>query len=142
MTTVMDKHIGLSLFHISVVAPFFLYVGFIRGQLMPWIFTVLQIMGILLLTFHGYRTLVKWKAHSLTVWVNIFHVVLIAPLLLYIGCMGYDTPRWAYEILIMLGFAAIGYHLYSIVVNIQEMSFYHAAAETKKKSEETVLAAN
>ena len=138
----MDSHIALSLFHVGVVAPFLLYVGLVRGQVMPFIFTVLQILGILLLVYQGYKTLVKWKANSLTVWVNIFHVVVVAPLILYIGCMGYDTPRWAYEILLMLAFAAIGYHLYSIVSTIQEMSFHHAAAETKKKSEQTVLQGN
>jgi len=35
--------------------------------------------------------------------------------------MGYDTPRWAYEVLAMLGFAALGYHIYQIVLSVQKM---------------------
>jgi hypothetical protein len=35
--------------------------------------------------------------------------------LIYIGAKGPDTPRWAYEVLLMFAFAAGGYHLYSLV---------------------------
>lgn len=117
----MTDHIQLSAFHVLVVAPFFLYVAFVRGQLMPWVFTVLQVMGLLVLLFHTYRIITRWKSHGLTVWVNILHVLAVAPLLLYIGCMGYDTPRWAFEVLAMLGFAALGYHIYQIVLTVQKM---------------------
>ena len=117
----MDHHITLSLFHIFFVGPLFLYVAFIRGQLMPWVFTILQLLGLLVLVYHAYRILTRWKSHGLTVWVNILHVFTVAPLLIYIGCMGYDTPRWAYEVMAMFGFAVVGYHIYSIVMNIQRM---------------------
>jgi threonine/homoserine/homoserine lactone efflux protein len=117
----MTDHIQLSAFHVFVVAPFFLYVAFVRGQLMPWVFTTLQVLGLIVLLFHAYRIITRWKAQSLTVWVNILHVVAVAPILLYIGCMGYDTPRWAYEVLAMLGFSALGYHIYQIVLSVQKM---------------------
>jgi len=133
----MGSHIQLSLFHIFIVAPFFLYVAFVRGQLMPWVFTTLQVLGLLVLLFHSYRILTRWRAQSLTVWINVIHVVAVAPLLLYIGCMGYDTPRWAFEVLAMLGFAALGYHIYSMVLNIQDMNKEIRTAEIKKVSEET-----
>jgi hypothetical protein len=51
--------------------------------------------------------------------------------------MGYDTPRWAFEVLAMLGFAALGYHIYSMVINIQDMNKDMHSAEIKKVSEET-----
>ena len=117
----MTDHIQLSAFHVFVVAPFFLYVAFVRGQLMPWVFTTLQVLGLIVLLFHAYRIITRWKAQGLTVWVNILHVVAVAPILLYIGCMGYDTPRWAYEVLAMLGFSALGYHIYQIVLSVQKM---------------------
>jgi hypothetical protein len=46
-------------------------------------------------------------------------MLFVAPLLLYIGYHKKDTPRSAYEITMMLGFAAIGYHLFSLVRNIE-----------------------
>ena len=133
----MNKHIAISLFHILIVSPFFLYVAFIRGQLLPWIFTILQILGIVILLYHAYKTMIKWKAQSLSAWVNILHVVAVAPLLLYIGSKGYDTPRWAFEVLAMLGFAVLGYHLYSLVMNIKEETEEHYIAKQKKVTQET-----
>jgi hypothetical protein len=133
----MNGHIALSIFHILVVAPFFLYVAFVRGQLEPWVFTVLQGLGLLLLIYHSYKTIIKWKAHSMSVWVNILHIVAVAPILLYIGSMGYDTPRWAFEILAMLGFSALGYHIYSMVLEIQRMYTNDNKANYVKRHDET-----
>jgi hypothetical protein len=45
-------------------------------------------------------------------WVNLIHILLVGPLLLYIGYNGEKTPRLYFELLLMLGFAAIGYHGY------------------------------
>lgn len=117
----MNSHIPINLFHILLVAPFFLYVAFVRGQLVPWVFSVLFGLGLIIFIYHSYKTILKWKANSLSVWVNILHVVLVAPLLLFIGASAYDTPRWAFEVLAMTGFAALGYHLYSLVLSIQEL---------------------
>lgn len=116
-----QSHIPIALFHILIVAPFFLYVAIVRGQLMPWIFSALLGLGLVIMVYHAYKTVVKWQAHSLSAWVNIIHVVAVAPLLIFIGASGYDTPRWAFEVLAMFGFGAAGYHLYSLVMEIQEM---------------------
>ena len=117
----MSSHIPIALFHIFVVAPFFLYVAFVRGQLMPWIFSALLGLGIVIMVYHAYKTVIKWQAHSISAWVNIIHVVAIAPLLIFIGASGYDTPRWAFEVLAMFGFGALGYHLYNLVLAVQDI---------------------
>ncbi len=116
-----NAHIMISAFHILLIAPFFLYVAFLRGQLVPWIFTVLLGLGTIVLLYHAYKVMVKWQSNSPSVWVNIIHVLIVAPLMLYIGAKAYDTPRWAYEVLAMVGFAALGYHLYSMVTTIQDI---------------------
>ena len=46
------------------------------------------------------------------VWVNLIHIMLVGPLLIYIGSHGIKTPRLYFELLLMLGFASIGYHGY------------------------------
>jgi len=88
---------------------------------MPWIFSALLGLGIVILVYHSYKTVIKWKAHSMTAWVNIIHVIAVAPLLIYIGANAYDTPRWAFEVLAIFGFGALGYHLYNIVLAVQDM---------------------
>ena len=123
-------HIAVSVFHILFVAPLFLYVAFVRGQLPPWIFPTLLALGLLILVYHLYKTMIKWKAHNPSVWVNIIHVLFVAPMLIFVGSKSYDTPRWAFEVLAMLGFSALGYHIYSIVMELQQMS--NATASAKK----------
>jgi hypothetical protein len=45
-------------------------------------------------------------------WVNYFHALIVGPLLVYIGYKGIETSRKYFEMLLMLGMAAIGYHGY------------------------------
>lgn len=125
------SHIGLSIFHVAIVAPALLYVAIMRGQLSPWIFSLLSGVAIILFVYHGYKSFIKWKAQSPSLWINLLHIFLVAPLLLFIGSKGYDTPRWAFELLAMLGFASLGYHIYSIVNMAQEIT-------KKKDSKESV----
>jgi len=117
----IDSHIAVNLFHIFAIAPFFLYVAIVRGQLVPWIFSLLTGLGIVLLVYHGYKTFLKWKAQSPSLWVNAIHVFAVAPLLIFIGSKGYDTPRWAFELLALISFGALGYHIYSIILQINQM---------------------
>ncbi len=113
-------HIILSAFHIFIIVPAFLAVAFLRGQLPPWVFMTLFGVGLVILLYHAYKTILKWRTASPSVWVNILHVLVVAPILIFIGSKGYDTPRWAFEVLAMTGFAALGYHIYSIVSVIQD----------------------
>lgn len=117
----MGSHLPINLFHILVVVPFFIYVAVVRGQLSPWIFSVISGLGVVILVYHGYKTFIKWKAQSPSLWVNAIHFLAVAPLLIFIGSKGYDTPRWAFELLAILGFGALGYHIYSIILQAQEM---------------------
>jgi hypothetical protein len=68
-----------------------------------------------ILVYHGFKLIVRLKNRSGYSWVNALHVITVAPLLLYIGYNKKETPRFAYELLLMLGFAAGGYHLFSLV---------------------------
>ncbi len=113
------SHIPINIFHILVVAPFFLYVAYVRGQLPSWVFQSLLGLGIVIGIYHLYSTIVKYRSGSPSMWVNLIHVVAVAPLLIYMGAKSYDTPRWAFEVLAMFAFAAFGYHLYSIIQELQ-----------------------
>ena len=48
--------------------------------------------------------------------INLFHVLIVAPLLIYVGYMqnyGETKPaRWVYDLLIIIGVFALLYHLY------------------------------
>lgn len=121
----MDPHILISLFHIFAVVPFFLYVAFMRSAIPNWIFTAMLVLGVGIGLYHGYKALRRYQIQSPYLWVNMVHVLYVAPLLIYIGYYEKTTPRPAFELLAMVGFAALGYHLYSLILNINSIQDNH-----------------
>jgi len=105
----------IALLHIFLIGPAMIGVAVFRSQNPDWVYQVLFATGIIVLLYHGYKAVVKLMANHSGAWVNIIHVLLFAPLLIYIGAQHKNTPRAAYEMLAMAGFAALGYHLYSII---------------------------
>ena len=112
----MDHHLVLSIFHVAIVAPFFIYVGIQRASSPEWLFRLIFAIGVVVILFHSFRAYGKWRAGSSSLWVNIIHVVYVGPLMLWIGSQQKETPRAAFEMLLLLAFATGGYHLYNIVL--------------------------
>jgi hypothetical protein len=74
-----------------------------------WMFPVLLSLGIIVFGYHLFKTYVK-SMENKNPWVNLIHIFAVAPILVYIGYYQTETPRFVFEILLMLGFAVIGYH--------------------------------
>jgi hypothetical protein len=110
----MDTHIIINLFHILLIAPFLIWVGISRGTFPDWVFTMLMTLGSIVILYQGYKSYTRLLKGSGYVWVNLLHVLWVGPLLVYIGYKKKDTPRPAYELLLLTAFAAFGYHLYSM----------------------------
>jgi hypothetical protein len=110
----MDKNFLVHLFHILIVGTLFLYVGIRRTNIPNFMYSVLIAFGILVLLYHSFKIYKKLQ-EGVNPWVNYIHVFIVAPLLLYIGLNKKKTSRLYFEILMMLGFAAIGYHGYYLV---------------------------
>ena len=111
----VDGHMILAFFHILFVAPLFFVIAFFQDKLPDWAYTAILGLGAFVLVYQSYKYVLRLSQHSAHAWVNLFHMLLIAPLLLYIGYHRRETPRFAYELCIMAGFAALGYHTYSAI---------------------------
>jgi len=99
------------LFHIIFVGGLFLYIG-IKQKNMPTImYNIILATGVLILFYHFYKGYKKF-INGKNAWVNVFHVLIVAPLLILTGIQKQNTPRYIYELIFMLAFAAIGYHGY------------------------------
>ena len=120
----MDIHILLSLFHIFFVVPVLLYVALSKANTTPTMYQIFLFLGVVVFLYQGYKVFDRLNTGSPYVWVNLIHVLFVAPLMIYIGYTGKDTPRVAYELLALITFAALGYHTYSLIlllnVNHQE----------------------
>ena len=99
------------LFHILFVGGLFLYIGIKQKNIPNYMFNIILFIGVFILLYHGYKIYVKIK-NGQNPWVNLFHILVVAPLLIYIGYEKQNSPRYFYEIIFMLAFAAIGYHGY------------------------------
>lgn len=111
----VDSRIILALIHIVFIVPLLLFIGFKRAATPQWLYMAIFAIGAIILVYHGFKLVIRLRSGSSYSWVNTFHVWTVAPLLLYIGYHKKETPRAAYELLLMLGFAAAGYHMFSIV---------------------------
>jgi hypothetical protein len=118
MRDILDVHFVLSLFHLAMVVPLFLFVGYQRSDTPQWVYLSLLSIGVVVTLYHGVRFVMRY-GRSVYAWVNALHVLLVGPLLCYIGWYGRDTPRWAYELLLILGFGAGGYHLFQLVRGLE-----------------------
>jgi hypothetical protein len=118
MPASLDVHFVLSLFHLAFVVPLFLFVAFQRADTPRWMYQTFLAIGVLVGSYHAFKLIRRWYSGS-SLWVSALHVFLVAPLLAYIGYHGKDTPRSAYELLLMAGFGAGGYHLFQLVKSLE-----------------------
>jgi len=107
----MDSHTLIHLFHIFVVGGLFIYVGINREKINAALFPVLFYLGFGIIIYHLYKAYSYLKAGK-GIWVNLIHILIVGPLLGYIGYYRESVARKYFEMLLMLGFAAIGYHSY------------------------------
>jgi len=111
----MDVHMILAFFHIFCVAPLLFVIAFFQDKMPDWAYTAILGLGLFLIIYQSYKYVLRLSQKSAYAWVNLFHMIIVAPLLLYIGYNRRETPRSAYELCIMVGFAALGYHTYSAI---------------------------
>lgn len=110
------KELYIHLFHILFVGSLFLYVGIKSTNTPTFMYPFLLGLGIIIILYHAYKSYIKFNSGK-NPWVNLIHILIVGPLLIYIGYNNKATPRPAYELLLMLGFAAIGYHGYYAVAD-------------------------
>ena len=107
----MEKRTIISLLHVLLFGPLLIYIG--AG--MPWFSIPSYIivgLGAFIILFHAYMAYGVFTAGR-TPWISLIHVLLVGPALLAYGLGG---PGYVGELLIMLGFAAVGYHAYYLLV--------------------------
>jgi hypothetical protein len=113
----MDIHLQLAIFHVLLIAPLFIYVGLAREQVPDAVFYTMGGLGVAIAGYHGFKAYTKIMAGQ-SPWINYIHIFLVAPLLIILGLYGKTANRKYFELLLMLGFSAFGYHSLSIIREI------------------------
>jgi len=102
-------HLGKNLFHVLFVGPLFLYIGFARNTVPAIVFDLVGVLGLLVLVYHLYRAYERLKNNQ-SAWINWIHIFLVVPLLLILAYLKKDAAPRYFEMCLLLGFAALGYH--------------------------------
>jgi hypothetical protein len=110
----MNTDLIVHLVHVLIFGTLFLYVGITKNKIAAFMYTILLWMGILVILYQAYDL---YAEKGKKAWVNLIHILIIGPLLVYIGSQKEKTSRKFFELLLMLGFAVIGYHGYYIFFN-------------------------
>ena len=100
---------ALSAFHALLVGPGLLYVGLQPQSVPDSVYTGLLVAGLFIFVYHAYKAYVK-LVDGKSAWINWIHIFLVAPLLMIVGYLKKDASRRYFEMLLLLGFAAVGYH--------------------------------
>ena len=97
----------IRLIHILVIGLFLLCIGF-AVPASAWIYPIVLVLGVFLLVY--WLVTLRDQDVFWTVW----HL-LIALVLCWVGILGHGSPRFLFKIIIIVGVAAIGYHLIGLV---------------------------
>lgn len=115
----------INLIHILLIVPFLFYIYYrgINKKEQPienWLCTFLIVISLISMSYHIYKLYNtyytaegekdKWKD-----WVYLIHIFIVFPLLIYIGYNCNETARKYFEILLVVSFAALGYHSYNLI---------------------------
>ena len=73
--------------HVFVLAPLFVYVGIKAEKTPDFFFTVFLVVGAVVALYHSYRIFVTYRNVGLVpyIYINLIHILLVAPLLIYVG---------------------------------------------------------
>lgn len=105
----MDTSLFIYTSHIFLFGPLLIYIGNNYGEnIHNVLFNLLLIIGIGMMVYHSYLVYKKGVSSG---FMYLLHVILFAPVLIYIGLMKKKSFWGAYSLLMIIGFAAIGYHL-------------------------------
>jgi hypothetical protein len=117
-----NKDIFLDLFYMIIISPFLIYIGIQRAGSPEWLFHCLIALASLIALYHLYFAYINFKKGSSTLWVNLFHLLIVAPVLFWIGYNGKTAGRYPYEIILLLGFGILGFHIYSLTLQLNTVT--------------------
>ena len=99
----------LFIFHIIVVFGLLFYVGIKRNKMSNTMFNFLGLLGVFIIIYHIYR-LITNGLHD-KIW-NYLHILVFAPLLIYLSIYKKKSNRVVYDLILMFSFSALGLNLY------------------------------
>jgi hypothetical protein len=111
----LNKHSMINIFHVLVVFPLICYLYYIgiNKKLSGTVCNTLILVSVIGTIYHLYLS--KDRGGVYKAWVNLIHILIVFPLLFIIGYKCEEVKRGFLEMLLLVGFAAVGYHSFNFV---------------------------
>jgi predicted tellurium resistance membrane protein TerC len=93
--------------HILLSAPVFLYLGHMKGQGPEWVYHIAVVLGIIVLLYHAYLLANKYNSMKMISWVNLIHILLVAPILIYVGLNKNNVLYPFWQVCLILGYGVL-----------------------------------
>ena len=109
----------INLLHILVIVPLLFCLYFYKNSLTSTMCNTIIVIALLGMGYHLYRLVKNSELDKMQEWrmtINLIHIFLVFPLLIYIGVKCKEAKRYYYELLLILIFAALGYNLYNFIM--------------------------
>mgnify|MGYP001414075548 CR=1 FL=1 len=104
------------LMHILVFAPLFIYLGHHNTWNNKYLSNILMGLGLVIILYHSYLLAVKYQNIEYISLVNLFHILVIGPILLFIGYKNQiDYPL--NQIFLILGYGSLVNFLLMLLKN-------------------------
>ena len=100
----------LAIVHSLIIGPLLIALGEAGERLRDEAFPAIAVVGGFIAAYHAYRYFTNGMRN-----INLFHMLVVAPVLLYIGIRGKSHAGFAFPLATMLGFAAIGYNVSNLI---------------------------
>jgi hypothetical protein len=107
----MKSYTLIHVLHIAIIGGFLLYVGISEKKTPVGAFHALFVTGIIVFLYHSYL----YYKDGEELATRLFHALLIAPLLIWVGVKQQEATHEAFRFVLMAAFASIGYHTYALI---------------------------
>jgi hypothetical protein len=97
----------INLSHILFGGPLLTYIGYKKDKTETSIFKLLLVSIVLLFLYHGYKLFLHYTKHKYISYVNLFHLLVLVPLLLYVYIRKEKVVYPTYDLLFILGVGII-----------------------------------
>jgi hypothetical protein len=101
-----NRYLLTQIGHILILGPLLLYIG-ITKPTQNWLYRILIILGIISILVFLTKLILAWSTLFWTMW----HVLAIGLILIWVGMKQEKSPAFLFNLLVIIGSAAIGYNL-------------------------------
>jgi hypothetical protein len=105
-----NRYLLTQIGHILILGPLLLYIGISKPP-QNWLYQILMILGIIAISTFLMKLILAWSTLFWTMW----HILFISIILIWVGVKKDKSPSFLFNLLIIIGSAAIGYNLIKLL---------------------------